>query len=75
MSTVMFALGRLPGWIAQQKEMCETSGQRIYRPRQIYTGEKTCIRPLEKRSVTIYLKQKSVRVLPSRFFIFKPNVT
>ena len=39
MFTVMFALGRLPGWIAQWKEMREEAGVRIYRPRQIYTGE------------------------------------
>ena len=39
MFTVMFALGRLPGWIAQWKEMME-EGQPISRPRQIYTGEK-----------------------------------
>ena len=39
MFTVMFALGRLPGWIAQWKEMRETPGIRIYRPRQIYIGE------------------------------------
>ncbi len=39
MFTVMFALGRLPGWIAQWKEMRETPGARIYRPRQIYVGE------------------------------------
>jgi citrate synthase len=38
MFTVMFALGRLPGWIAQWKEMME-EGQPIGRPRQIYTGE------------------------------------
>ncbi len=37
MFTVMFALGRLPGWIAQWKEMIET-GQPIGRPRQVYTG-------------------------------------
>ncbi|ERP31777.1 citrate synthase [Chitinivibrio alkaliphilus] len=37
MLTVMFALGRLPGWIAQWKEFCDNKG-RIYRPRQIYTG-------------------------------------
>ena len=40
MFTVMFALGRLPGWIAQWKEMREEAGARIYRPRQIYIGEK-----------------------------------
>ena len=37
MFTVMFALGRLPGWIAHWKEMTE-SGPKIGRPRQIYTG-------------------------------------
>ena len=39
MFTVMFALGRLPGWIAHWKEMREAPGARIYRPRQIYVGE------------------------------------
>ncbi len=38
MFTVMFALGRLPGWISQWKEMREDPKWRIYRPRQIYTG-------------------------------------
>lgn len=38
MFTVMFTLGRLPGWIAQWKEMREDPGTRISRPRQIYTG-------------------------------------
>jgi len=37
MFTVMFALGRLPGWIAQWKEMVENKDP-IGRPRQIYTG-------------------------------------
>lgn len=39
MFTAMFALGRLPGWIAQWKEMIEDPKMRISRPRQIYTGE------------------------------------
>lgn len=39
MFTVMFAMGRLPGWIAQWKEMMNDN-QPIGRPRQIYTGEK-----------------------------------
>ncbi|MBL6871399.1 MAG: citrate synthase [Flavobacteriales bacterium] len=39
MFTVMFAMGRLPGWIAQWKEMMKEN-QPIGRPRQIYTGEK-----------------------------------
>ncbi|HRT54926.1 MAG TPA: citrate/2-methylcitrate synthase, partial [Flavobacteriales bacterium] len=37
MFTVMFALGRLPGWIAQWKEMVDNK-EPIGRPRQIYTG-------------------------------------
>jgi citrate synthase len=37
MFTVMFALGRLPGWIAQWKEMREM-GEPIGRPRQLYLG-------------------------------------
>jgi citrate synthase len=40
MFTVMFAIGRLPGWIAQWKEMVE-NGEPIGRPRQIYTGYTT----------------------------------
>jgi citrate synthase len=38
MFTVMFALGRLPGWIAQWKEMHESGTTKIGRPRQVYTG-------------------------------------
>ena len=38
MFTVMFALGRLPGWIAQWKESKDDPQWRISRPRQIYTG-------------------------------------
>ena len=38
MFTVMFALGRLPGWIAHWKEMRDDPKTRINRPRQIYTG-------------------------------------
>jgi citrate synthase len=39
MFTVMFAMGRLPGWMAQWKEMVEQPGFKICRPRQIYTGD------------------------------------
>jgi citrate synthase len=39
MFTVMFAMGRLPGWMAQWKEMVEQAGFKICRPRQIYTGD------------------------------------
>jgi len=38
MFTVMFALGRLPGWIAHWREMRNDPGFRIHRPRQIYIG-------------------------------------
>ncbi len=38
MFTVMFALGRLPGWIAQWLEMKEDPETKIHRPRQVYTG-------------------------------------
>jgi len=38
MFTVMFAIGRLPGWVAQWKEMRENK-EPIGRPRQIYVGE------------------------------------
>ncbi|MGB1971737.1 MAG: citrate synthase [Flavobacteriaceae bacterium] len=49
MFTVMFALGRLPGWIAQWKEMRENN-EPIGRPRQIYTGAVNLpFSPIEKR--------------------------
>jgi citrate synthase len=38
MFTVLFALGRLPGWIAQWREMMADPANKIGRPRQIYTG-------------------------------------
>ncbi len=37
--TVLFAIGRLPGWIAQWREMEQDPTTRIGRPRQIYVGE------------------------------------
>jgi citrate synthase len=40
MFTVMFAIGRLPGWIAQWKESMDDPKWKICRPRQIYTGAK-----------------------------------
>ena len=39
MMTVMFAVGRMPGWLAQWKELMHDPEQRIARPRQIYMGE------------------------------------
>jgi citrate synthase len=38
MFTVLFAIARTVGWIAQWKEMIEDPSQRIGRPRQLYTG-------------------------------------
>jgi citrate synthase len=51
MFTAMFALGRLPGWIAQWKELTDDPKTRISRPRQIYTGatERAFV-PLEERA-------------------------
>ena len=51
MFTVLFALGRLPGWIAHWKEMMEDPTTKIGRPRQIYTGPTLQnYVPLEQRS-------------------------
>ncbi|TNF28447.1 MAG: citrate (Si)-synthase, partial [Deltaproteobacteria bacterium] len=41
MFTAMFVLGRLPGWLAQWKEMREDTDTRIARPRQVYVGSST----------------------------------
>jgi len=50
MFTVMFALGRLPGWIGQWKELMLDSTHRITRPRQIYQGNTTVdYVPIDKR--------------------------
>jgi citrate synthase len=50
MFTVLFAMGRLPGWIAHWLEMHASPGKKICRPRQIYTGEaERQFTPLEQR--------------------------
>ncbi len=50
MFTVMFAIGRLPGWIAQWKELHDDPTSRIMRPRQIYVGNnQQDYIPMEKR--------------------------
>ena len=48
--TVLFAVGRLPGWLAQWEEMLKDKDQKIARPRQIYTGydERTFV-PMKDR--------------------------
>ena len=50
MFTVLFAIGRLPGWIANWKEMTEDPSTRIARPRQIYIGEES------RRFVPLHLR-------------------
>ena len=48
--TAMFALGRLPGWIAQWREMLHSPQTRIGRPRQVYTGPtERSYQPIEER--------------------------
>ncbi|MCO6456186.1 MAG: citrate synthase [Pirellulaceae bacterium] len=50
MFTVLFAMGRLPGWIAHWKEMHRSANKRICRPRQIYMGpQQRPFVPLEQR--------------------------
>ena len=50
MYTVIFAIGRLPGWIAHWKEQYDDPNSRIARPRQVYTGPKeTPYAPMERR--------------------------
>jgi citrate synthase len=39
MFTVLFAIGRLPGWIAQWREMMADPTSKLGRPRQLYTGQ------------------------------------
>jgi citrate synthase len=50
MFTVIFAIGRMPGWIAHWKEQYEEKGGRIARPRQVYTGPtETPYVPIDER--------------------------
>jgi citrate synthase len=50
MLTVMFTIGRLPGWIAHWKETLENERSKIWRPRQIYMGpDRRSFVPLDKR--------------------------
>lgn len=51
MFTVLFAVARTVGWIAQWKEMVEDPEQKIGRPRQLYIGKgRREFVPLDKRS-------------------------
>jgi citrate synthase len=53
MFTVIFAIGRMPGWIANYKEIMDEATTRIYRPRQVYVG------PTEHHYVAIEKRNKS----------------
>ena len=54
MFTVIFAIGRMPGWIANYKEIMDETTSRIYRPRQVYVG------PLEQHYVPTEKRVKAV---------------
>ena len=58
MFTPLFALGRLPGWIAQYREMISDPAKRIGRPRQVYTGA------TERHYVAIHRRKRSDAVYP-----------
>lgn len=52
MFTVLFAIGRMPGWIAQWKEQHDSDDGKIFRPRQIYTGHmKRPYVPIDQRQL------------------------
>lgn len=59
MFTPLFAIGRLPGWIAQYREMITDPTKRIGRPRQVYTGE------TERHYVAMHRREKKVQSYPS----------
>ena len=61
MFTVMFALGRLPGWIAQWREM-RLNGEPIGRPRQVYTGENLRSFVELRQKVDCYRYQKNKKL-------------
>lgn len=50
MFTVMFAIGRLPGWIAHWRELLDDPDKKLFRPRQVYTGQlKRDVMPMAER--------------------------
>lgn len=59
MFTPLFALGRLPGWIAQYREMIADPTKRIGRPRQVYTGEP------ERHYVPMHRREQAAFAYPS----------
>ena len=73
----MFALGRLPGWISQWKEMREDPKWRIYRPRQIYTGR--TITKFEEKMIVSFLHFKTLgsakEIFEYDIIIIKNNIS
>ena len=59
MFTPLFALGRLPGWIAQFREMIADPAKRIGRPRQVYTGE------IERHYVAMHRRHGGSKAYPA----------
>ena len=62
MFTVIFAVARTVGWIAQWKEMIETQSKRISRPRQLYTGQK------KRKFIDIKERKKQLKMFPGEIF-------
>ncbi|MDO5662428.1 MAG: citrate synthase, partial [Brachybacterium sp.] len=62
MFTALFAIGRLPGWIAQWSEMIHDPETKIGRPRQIYTGKpERAYVPMEERTGTTELRLEELQ--------------
>ncbi|QPL05741.1 MULTISPECIES: citrate synthase [Actinomyces] len=59
MFTPLFALGRLPGWIAQYREMISDPAKRIGRPRQVYTGQ------IERHYVAMHRREHDTHEYPT----------
>ena len=76
MFTVMFAIGRLPGWIANWKEVWEGQS-RIYRPRQVYVGATARdYTPIGQRKPAIIPAEvKAATPLPSSFLKYLTNIS
>ena len=69
--TVLFALGRMPGWLAQWEEMLLDKDQKIARPRQIYTGKRRSGRSSPSRSAQTH--ERPARHAPQRTAAIPPD--
>jgi len=64
----MFAIGRMPGWIANFKEILEDPKSRIYRPRQVFTGPTNqSYVPMEQRLDPAHRDAGPARAVPARY--------